>query len=163
MLCFGCVYAICFKLIATSLTDTRGQAYITILSTVYIKARSKHWPLTLHLTALSFLALISFAFTYAPASVINPKYVRGTSHDPLTWRITAVQTALSAVIFFGCGTVPKGPPMMLLRKKLAAPIDQPWEDPTGPNVSSLAQDSALGQLFFSWTTRLLDFGATKSQ
>lgn len=57
----------------------------------------------------------------------------------------------------------KGPPLILKRKQLASPLDQPFQVPTEPNVSTLEQDSAFGQLFFSWSTRLLVFGLSRPQ
>lgn len=126
-----------------------------------MKTQSRHWTLILHLTTLLFLALASLSLSYAPASVIDPTLLRGDSSAPSF--VLPLQLAFTAAAFLLVGTMKKGPPLILKRKRLASPLDQEWREPTEPNVSELEQESALGQLFFTWSTRLLMFGHNKSQ
>lgn len=105
--------------------------------------------------------MLSFALSFAPPSVIDHRLLRGPISAPQA--LLALQLLFAAVVFLICGTMKKGPPLILKRKRLAAPLDQEWIEPTEPNVSGLEQESALGQLFFTWSTRLLTYGSTKPQ
>jgi len=133
-------------------------ALLSVLSLMATATRSRHWSLTIHLSAFTFLTLIA----YLVPVIVPPTVFKLPGHSSTESKIWNVVLAVQCCLIFIISiTMDSGPAIHHEPARLANVHFDIYAH--FANVSPLARASVLSRMMFSWTTPLIRATSGKPQ